>query len=71
LRKDSGLEVEDRIALHVDAPAELSQAFSSWVSLIEQEALSKLQLQTPPPDMRSSREEIEGRVLTVALARMS
>lgn len=71
LRKDSGLEVEDRIELHVDAPAELSQAFSSWISLIEQETLSKLQLRTPLPEMRTSKEEIEGQQLTVALARVS
>ncbi|MEZ4654865.1 MAG: DUF5915 domain-containing protein [Candidatus Eisenbacteria bacterium] len=70
LRKDSGLEVEDRIELHVDAPTDLTAAFSSWSELIEQETLSKLALQSPPPDLRSSQEEIEGQKLTVALARI-
>ncbi len=70
LRKDSGLDVEDRIHLSVEAPDEMGSAFSRFQKLIESETLSSLQLQAPGDGMSQSAEKIEGEAVAVGISRI-
>ena len=67
LRKESGLDVEDRIHLRVEASLDLKGAFSRFRELIENETLSELVLDPPGSSMQESKENIEGEPVRVGL----
>ena len=65
-RKDWDLNVEDRIHLAIDAPEDLTLAFTRCQALIEAETLSSLQNKVVEP--KSSEEAIDGKKLTIYLS---
>ena len=71
LRKDSGLELDDRIRLHLAAEGELEQAIVEHWELLAAEVLASERVGAPMPDGRDLTEfEVEGHLLQVALARV-
>lgn len=70
LRKDSGLEVEDRIELFVDTPLELQTALTQYKDLVESETLCQLHLKSTPETLQPLTESIEGFETNLALQKI-
>ncbi|MCB0327876.1 MAG: isoleucine--tRNA ligase, partial [Bdellovibrionales bacterium] len=64
-RKDSGLEVEDRIELQLEVSDPLRSAFEKFSELIEKETLSSLSFEKPSSPRFSQSETIENHPLTL------
>ena len=58
-RKETGFNVEDRIHLAIDGPAEAGTAFNAFQEMIEAETLSTIALTKPDSDMSVADEKIE------------
>jgi isoleucyl-tRNA synthetase len=70
LRKESGLELDDRIRLHLAAEGELEQAIAEHWELLAAEVLASERVGDPMPDGGDLTEfEVEGHHLLVALAK--
>lgn len=71
LRKDSGLDVSDRIRIHVVAPDELREAFTRYQVLIETETLASLRLDSASAGEAAggSAEQIEGAAVHIGIVR--
>ena len=68
LRKDSGLDITDRIHLVVDAADPLAAAVDTWREYVAGETLAvQLDLGPVPNDMAQDAGEIEGHAVRVGL----
>jgi isoleucyl-tRNA synthetase len=69
-RKNAGLALADRIALHLEWGGDLSQLLAEWGGYIQAETLAEtLTLATPSADAYAESAVLDGLPLTVGVAR--
>ncbi len=69
LRKDSNMEVENRIDLSLDGSKPLLEAAQMHQPLIEKETLSQLRYEMPKEQMHQIEEVIDGHTITLGIAK--
>ena len=70
IRKDSGLEVMDRIRIYVQSSERMAKALERMSGYVKQETLAVELSSTPPPTLPLAREEINDEHVTIAIVKV-
>jgi isoleucyl-tRNA synthetase len=70
IRKDSGLEVMDRIRIYVQSSERMAKALERMSGYVKQETLAVELSTTPPPTLPLAREEINDEHVTIAIVKV-
>ncbi|MEX1274460.1 MAG: isoleucine--tRNA ligase [Bacteroidota bacterium] len=70
IRKDSGLEVMDRIRIYVQSSERMAKALERMSGYVKQETLAVELSSTPPPTLPLAQEEINDEHVTIAIVKV-